>query len=149
MKLEPALGWQAENNEANTEQDKWPVEFKMCMLPVVFTSLTNTHVSAASAISPGHPPHRGQIIMQSTGSFTPGAGETACTTTFACYCFYLLIFLFVSFYWACIMLKPVCLMVEPLSLLYPARSSQSCSFNMIHPGKELKTNKWLWSLVVL
>lgn len=61
------------------------------------------------------------------------------------------IFLFVSFYWACIMLKPVCVMVEPLSLLYPAWSSQSCSysFNKIHPGTELKTNKQPWPLVVL
>lgn len=139
MKVETALRWQAENNEANTEQDKWSVEFKMCLLPVVFTGLTNTHVCAASAISPGHPPHRGQIIMQPTGSFMPGAGETACTTTFACYCFYLqFFFLFVSFYWACIMLQTLCLMVEPLNLLYPAWGSQSCScsFNEIHPGKD-------------
>lgn len=39
----------------------------------------------------------GQIIMQSTGSFTPGAGEAACTTTFGCYCSYFLFF-FVCFF---------------------------------------------------
>lgn len=58
----------------------------MCLLPAVVTSLTHALVSAALVVSPGHPSYRGQIIMQSTGSFRPGAGGTACTRTKGCYC---------------------------------------------------------------
>lgn len=90
--------WQARNNEADVEQDRCPVEFKMCLLPVVFTCLANMHVSAASVVSLGHPSYRGQIIMQSTGSFMPGASGTACTTTKGCYCIFYYCFFLLGFH---------------------------------------------------
>lgn len=160
----PRLSWQAENNEADTEQDGCPVEFKMCLLPVVFTCLVNTHIPAASVVSPGHPSYRGLIIMQSTGSFMPGAGGTACTTTKGCYCFFLLFFYLYCcfFYWASLLLKPVLVMAEPLSQPVVTKVAVASSTKFILENsdspelpdsrstpKPLKTNKQLWYLVVL
>lgn len=81
-----------------------PLSLK-CAWCLLFPPASPSHTSAASVVSPGHPPCRGQIIMPSTGSFTPGAG--ACTATFTCYGFYFLIIIICFFYWARIMLKAV------------------------------------------
>lgn len=67
---------------ANRIDAVWRLE--MCLLPAALTPLTHTVnvqalVSAASVVSPGHPSYTGQVIMQSTGSFRPRAGGTACT----------------------------------------------------------------------
>lgn len=114
------------------EQDRCPVEFKMCLLPVVFTCLTSTHVPAASVVSPGHPSYEGRSLCSRQAALCRGQVGLLVLQLQAAIVF----FFIVSFSWAPIMLKPVTVMVEPPSLLDSARSAQSCSFNKIHPGKE-------------